>query len=644
MATNILINALGQALFESCGQALLIYAALQVITHLFPSISAKYRYRVNYLALTAICGWFMVTLVNTYLNAAAAIPNYAILLHHNQFVPHNNPAPTLLQLAKGYITQYAKYITGLYLTGLLLQAFRLAGGLVHISHIRKPENLTKDSLLSQKTRLLGKTLEISKAVSLYFSAHVQVPLTIGHLKPIIIFPLALVNNLDTHQVEAILLHELAHIKRHDYLLNLLQCVMETILCFNPFAWLISKTIREEREYCCDDMVIETEYNNYSYAKALFIVAQQNNQTYSLAMASTGTKKYPLLNRIKRLHTMNANDPLPKFNLAVIIAIAAIGALLAWGIPQYSTAKTLTAKAKKIRVNALTSTPAPVITAQKSITAKTTRHKAFTYTIAPVAGTPLSDTLNAPKTKFKIIIEDDKGNKKEYSSVDEMPAAEKSEFLKENPAFASKDSGFVALANFEASPAWQKQAEDINKSLAKVGEEFNNSPEFKKQMLAMQLQMKKQFNSPQWKMQMQKLQKQARNMNEQFNSLEFKKQQEDWNKQADNLKLQFDKPEWKKQQEDWNKQADSLKLQFDNNPEWQKQVADMKVQAEKIKQQYANNPEWQKQVEAMKIQAEKIKIEVDKHIEREEKNIEKQIKIELDESRQKAAQDSTKATN
>jgi len=130
---------------------------------------------------------------------------------------------------------------------------------------------------------------VLKKVSLYFSEHVQIPLTIGYFKPIIIFPIALINNLDTEQVEAILMHELAHIKRHDYLLNILQCIMETILCFNPFVWLISKIIRQEREYCCDDMVMEEEYNNFTYSKALFIIAQQNNQNYALAMASANQK-------------------------------------------------------------------------------------------------------------------------------------------------------------------------------------------------------------------------------------------------------------------------------------------------------------------------------------------------------------------
>jgi bla regulator protein BlaR1 len=190
MITSILINALGQALFESCGQALIIYIVLQLLMHLFPGINSKYRYNINYLALTVICGWFFVNLVKIYTNAIA-VPDYKLFIYGN-VVSGNVHLPTLLQQAEAYIAKYSEYIAGLYFIGLMLHAFRLAGGLVHINYIRKPENLSKDCLLSQKTRLLGKALKISKTVSLYFSEHVQIPLTIGHLKPIIIFPLGLI--------------------------------------------------------------------------------------------------------------------------------------------------------------------------------------------------------------------------------------------------------------------------------------------------------------------------------------------------------------------------------------------------------------------------------------------------------------------
>jgi len=288
MVSSIFIGALGQAIFESCGQALLIYVVLQLAMQFFPAISSKYRYDVYYLGLVIISCWFLANLVNIYMHDVA-MAKYTAVTCSSTFVYGIKYMPTLLQQAEAFISKYSTYITGLYLMGLTLHSFKLIGGFVHVHYIRKQKNLTENSLWTEKAKQLSEKLKVLKKVSLYFSEHVQIPLTIGYFKPIIIFPIALINNLDTEQVEAILMHELAHIKRHDYLLNILQCIMETILCFNPFVWLISKIIRQEREYCCDDMVMEEEYNNFTYSKALFIIAQQNNQNYALAMASANQK-------------------------------------------------------------------------------------------------------------------------------------------------------------------------------------------------------------------------------------------------------------------------------------------------------------------------------------------------------------------
>ena len=126
MTTSILINALGQALFESCGQALLIYVALQIFMQLFPAISSKYKYDINYLGLTIISCWFLANLVKIYLHNLAQ-PHYSVLAYKTHMAYANEHLPSLLQRAETYIIKYAKYITGLYITGLILHSFRLLG-------------------------------------------------------------------------------------------------------------------------------------------------------------------------------------------------------------------------------------------------------------------------------------------------------------------------------------------------------------------------------------------------------------------------------------------------------------------------------------------------------------------------------------
>lgn len=620
MTTSIFINALGQAIFESCGQALLIYVVLQLFMQLFPSVSSKYRYDINYLGLTIISCWFLANLVKIYLHNSSQ-PAYSVAMYSGHIITGTKNTPTLLQQVEAFIVTYAKYITGLYMIGLMLHAFKLIGGFVHIHHIRKQQNLSADITWTAKVTQLCKRLEIGKTVRLFFSIHVDIPLTIGYFKPIIVFPFALINNLDTEQVEAILLHELAHIKRHDYLLNILQCVMETILCFNPFVWLISKTIRQEREYCCDDIVMDEEYNNFTYSKALYIIAQQNSRDYALAMASAGKNKYPLLNRIKRLNTMKTNDSLPKFHLLVIVTIALIGGLLAWGIPQYSHAKE-THRANHILVKPVSphfpagpeaapaTTPIPPTTKMNvKFYSDTTGNKAATDSI-----------VSHSKAKFKIVLEDDKGNKKEYNSVQELPDSEKSEFLKESPSFGNLDFKFrdslkfAHFKDFKMDPKFQQQLLAMKIDAEKMSKQFKDDPKWKAEALKMQLdaqKMSKQFNSPEWKKQVEDMKLQAEKMSEEYkNSPDFQKQIEDMKIQAQKMSEQFNRPEWKKQVDDMKLQAEKMSRQV-NSAVWKAQVKEMKKQAEKMNKQF-NSPEWKKQMEDMQ---DKIKKEVDENLQK-----------------------------
>jgi len=603
-----------------------------------------------------------------------SLPHYSAALYNIHITYGTKPDPTLLQRVEAFINTYAKYISGLYMIGLMLHAFKLLGGLVHIHHIRKQKNLRADGLWSQKVALLVKKLGIVKNVALYFSEHVQIPLTIGHLKPIIIFPLALINNLDNEQVEAILLHELAHIRRHDYLLNILQCIMETILCFNPFVWLISKTIRMEREYCCDDIVVDEECNNFTYAKALFIIAQQNTRNYSLAMASTGTKKYPLLNRIQRLNTMKTQDSLPKFHLLIVVVVATIGVLLAWGIPQYSIAKTNRHQVHKAVIYPLNKVTLVRINKTKTFVIKTNKKKLTIYTDT-VVNTNFNDTLiNTAKRKFKIVIEDDKGNKKEYNSLEELPAQDKDEFLRENPSLESlgvtqrlnDTDNFAALEKFEVSPQWKNQVLAMNKAVTKINLQFKNNPQFKKQMLDLKLvneKMAKKFNSPEWKRQMENMKlkmekmqnspewkKQTEEMRLQMekmrNNPEMQKQIEDMKKYGDEMRKHFDSPEFKREQEELTKQitdevnnpamqklqheikhhilneenaAEYKKFQKDmlnqvqmdrNSPEWKKMQAEIEQDTKQIQKQISG-PEWQKQMEDLqKSVDDEIRVKVE----------------------------------
>ncbi|MCW3080127.1 M56 family metallopeptidase [Segetibacter sp.] len=150
---------------------------------------------------------------------------------------------------------------------------------------------------------LSLQLEIKRPVQIFLSGLVQTPLTVGFLKPVILVPLATINYLNVQQMEAVILHELAHIKRFDYLFNLILALIEACLFFNPFMQLIHQQIKKERENCCDDWVLKYEYSAASYARALLQIASNQPSKQLFSLNATDNKKL-LISRIKRIIEKN----------------------------------------------------------------------------------------------------------------------------------------------------------------------------------------------------------------------------------------------------------------------------------------------------------------------------------------------------
>src|SRR5205085_6589248 len=115
------------------------------------------------------------------------------------------------------------------------------------------------------------------------SALVEVPTAIGFMKPVILLPASTLTGLAPAQIEAILAHELAHIRRHDYFVNLLQSVIETLLFYHPAVWWVSRRVREERELCCDDLAVRASGDAIAYARALSELERLKGEGVTLAM-------------------------------------------------------------------------------------------------------------------------------------------------------------------------------------------------------------------------------------------------------------------------------------------------------------------------------------------------------------------------
>lgn len=217
-----------------------------------------------------------------------------------------------------------------WLVGVFAFSVRLLGGWIQIQRLKRSAMDTLGEVWRAKLAGLALTLGIRRSVRLLQSALVEVPTVIGWLRPIIILPASCLVGLSPTQLESILVHELAHIRRHDYLVNLLQSVVETLLFYHPAVWWISRRVREEREHCCDDLAVEICGDRVIYARALAALEEMRvvPMHAQLALAASGP---PLLPRIRRLAGQSvANANRPAWPLAGIIIMLMI-ALLALGL-------------------------------------------------------------------------------------------------------------------------------------------------------------------------------------------------------------------------------------------------------------------------------------------------------------------------
>ena len=187
-----------------------------------------------------------------------------------------------------------------WIAGVSMLSLRLLTGWIWVQRLRTRGNAPAADEWQRMAPRLSRRLHIARAITLLESTLVDVPTVIGWLKPVVLLPASALAALSPQQLEAILAHELAHIRRHDYLVNLLQTLVETVLFYHPAVWWLSRRIRIERENCCDDLAVSLCGDPVAYANALADLESLRSETaptHHIAMAATGGA---LLQRVRRL--------------------------------------------------------------------------------------------------------------------------------------------------------------------------------------------------------------------------------------------------------------------------------------------------------------------------------------------------------
>ncbi len=189
------------------------------------------------------------------------------------------------------------WIVGTWCCGVVLLSIRLLAGLYRVWQWKRQGSRLTDTDLIRRTAELATRMGIRTRFQLLQSAQAAVPAVIGWLRPAVIVPISLITTMSPQELDSLLAHELAHIRRHDYLVNLLQTVVETLLFYHPAVWWISSVLRAERENCCDDVAAEMCGDRIVLAKALARMEELRCHTPGLAMSA---RNGSLLYRIRRI--------------------------------------------------------------------------------------------------------------------------------------------------------------------------------------------------------------------------------------------------------------------------------------------------------------------------------------------------------
>lgn len=501
-----IIKALSWSLIHSLWQGAIVFGLVFFIFFLLPKLSAVRRHNISFLALCTICVWFLITFFNRLNFSSTAVSfdwNEASFIFLN-----SGENQSFQQTAESWFP----LLTAAYLFGLAIQLLITWRGFAIVRRLRK-DGLANvpEEWQTIFFRVAGR-LNIRRNIEFKLSSKIQVPVVIGFLKPLVLFPIQVVNHLDLEQTEAILIHELTHIKRHDFLLNLIQTIIQTLLFFNPFIWMISRWIKQEREHACDDRVIEFTGQRLNYANALLqleILKRNSVPQYAMAAAN---KKQDLYTRIKRITLLKTNLMNTKQFFATISVILLAILSVAWMIPHAQKNKTeIQTKNNKSGIEVL----------------ETKRLK-----LSQLAQVVIDTTPKNSKKQVQIILTDSSGNSQTFTSIKEVPdSLKKSYGLTKNKDLSIIING-QPIEISGLSPimveGFKLNADSLRIISQKTLEKIN-SPEFQQK----QKEILEKINSPEFKEQQRKIldkinspefQKKQQELIEKMNSPEFKEQQ------------------------------------------------------------------------------------------------------------------------
>lgn len=345
-AVALLVRALAAALLHSIWQGCLIAALLAVALRALRRAPAQARYVSACAALAAMFGAWVLTAhavasVARPLGEARARIVSPVPAEPSAPVPRDTAPAIRIFASRGALDAsmvsrpswrqrldlWSTSVVPFWLAGVVLLAGRLVLSCLGVARLRRGPFVPVPRAVDVLAHDVAARLGIARLVRVVEAARVSAPVLVGWLKPVVMLPASAIAGLSPAQLESILAHELAHVRRHDVLVNAGQAVIEVVLFYHPVCWWISRRIRVEREHCCDDIAVAACGDELVYATALADLESQRNATRLALSAADGA----LLDRVRRILSMrdggeHAGRAVPATLMAAVAVALVVGAL------------------------------------------------------------------------------------------------------------------------------------------------------------------------------------------------------------------------------------------------------------------------------------------------------------------------------
>jgi beta-lactamase regulating signal transducer with metallopeptidase domain len=305
------IVALGWTLLHFCWQGTAVAVVYSVIDRMTSRATSGVRYMVALLALTLMPVVVLATFVEEMriadtvpanLQTGEAITKVDVGALQRPILREIPLAPMVEERGAWFAARAERvlpWVDGVWMFGVLLLALRAMGGWWQLEHLRRRALGLVPEELERGFRRICEQIQVGRWVSLRVSNEVISPLAMGVWRATVILPVSAVLGMPMEELEAVLAHELGHIRRWDYLCNLFQTTVESVLFFHPSVWSLSRTVRERREVCCDEIAVRSCAGATIYARALLRLEEQRTVQLRLAMALGGCHG-SLLRRVKQV--------------------------------------------------------------------------------------------------------------------------------------------------------------------------------------------------------------------------------------------------------------------------------------------------------------------------------------------------------